>query len=189
MDTHIYLIRHAQAFWNISGKIWYLWAEDALTDTGKVQAEMLWKSLRKLLEETPHHIHLSQAHRTFETATHSGIINVGSQFSISPALNEIEMGKLIWQSTTETNRSIFQSVLWWSDIRFPGWESINDVKQRMIQFLSGLDSRVLHICVTHWAAISSVLSYIDPWVRSRPKNASITPISINNGKIKLISNP
>lgn len=188
MNTHIYLIRHAQAFWNISGKIWYIWEEDALTDTGKEQAKSLWISLGRLLEETPHHVYLSQARRTFQTATHAGIIHPGSEFSTSPALNEIDMGSLIWQTLTTTNHSIFQAVLWWDDTKFPGGESKNDVKQRMLWFLSSLNTRILHICVTHWAAISSILSHINPQENARPKNASITPLAINNGRIVLASN-
>jgi broad specificity phosphatase PhoE len=95
------------------------------------------------------------------------------------------MGSLCWQILTKENHRIFREVLSWSVEKFPSGESKNDVKNRILSYLIQLNPKTLHVCVTHGVAISAVLSHIDPSLTLRPKNGSITPLLLENGKLSL----
>lgn len=95
MEANILLIRHAQAHGNVSGKIGYEGIDDTLTELGIIQATALRSQLASILDNHEHSISLSEANRTFQTGSYGGIIDAGTSFVITPALNEIEMGSLI----------------------------------------------------------------------------------------------
>jgi broad specificity phosphatase PhoE len=94
MEANILLIRHAQAYGNVSGKIGYDGKDDTLTELGIRQAISLRSQLSRVLENREYSISLSEANRTLQTASYGGIIGSNTSFVITPALNEIDMGSL-----------------------------------------------------------------------------------------------
>jgi len=138
--TKLVLARHGETAWNVE-RIFRGRSEVELDDVGMRQAELLGKSLSDLKLDA---IYSSPVRRALDTA------NIVARYQkidvrVAQGLSDMHFGE--WQSLSEQEvRRRYPALLdeWHSTperIRMPGGESLEDVRNRSMQVVSGVVSK------------------------------------------------
>lgn len=138
--TRVYLVRHGQTAWNLE-EIFRGRADIPLDDTGRKEAHLAGEALR---EETIQAVYSSPLSRSMETAENiSKFHNLPVQ-ALDPIV-DISYGEWEGVSNQEVRRKypdLYQ--LWHHEphrVRFPGGESLDDVRSRTVGALEELVTR------------------------------------------------
>lgn len=137
-EMHIYLIRHGETDWNRRG-LYQGTTDVPLNRRGRLQAEALAESLAEVRFDAAYTSPLSRARET-AAAVLAG--REGVPLTVLPALREISYG--LWQGRGAEPRGRCNAGLEWRwrhapwTVRFPGGESLDDVRRRAGPVLEGL---------------------------------------------------
>lgn len=160
VSTELWLIRHASS--SLSGSHrWQGWADVGLSPEGKEQAKARREAKEIPLVET---VFVSSLRRCIETAR---IVMPGARLCSDDRLRTRRLGRWQGLTTTEIHR---EGGVWFHPFAEgspPGGESLEDVWNRVRQFLSECIERTgLQVVVTHGAIIGLILLKIgrDPLI-------------------------
>lgn len=129
--TELLLVRHGETEWN-AGKIFRGRADVNLNEKGVVQAKLLGEYLKKSRLDAVYSSPLQRAVHTAEKISKLHSLDV----RIEPALIDLDYGE--WQgiSLDEVKKIYKNLYIKWEKtpekVRFPGGESLDDVKSRTI---------------------------------------------------------
>ena len=139
MATRVYLVRHGQTAWNV-GEIFRGRADIPLDETGKKEVHLAGEALK---DETIHGVYSSPLSRSMETAENIAKFH---NIPVTPldAIIDISYGE--WEG--RENQEVKQNYpelhrLWHREphkIKFPGGESLDEVRSRI---LAGLEELLL----------------------------------------------
>lgn len=186
--TTIYLVRHAQTRWNVTGR--YMgWIDEDLSEEGIWQAEQLSRRLKSQNIDSVYSSPLKRAYRTAQiTAAHHSL-----QVSPLPGLGEIRIGT--WEGLTrEEVRAQFPDIwqAWRRDpstVQMPEGENMAQVRERAVPTFQDIietnrGSKVL--LVTHEVIVKLLVTFcLDVgtgiYRRFEVANASLSIIQILDG--------
>ncbi len=134
------LVRHGQTRWN-TGEVFRGRADIELDATGIRQAELLAEHLKERPVEAVYSSPLQRALRTAEIAAapHGGLVQ------IAPQLIDMDFGKWEGMSASEVRRRYPELYALWMEhpdrVKFPGGETLADVRKRAASFVQTLPAR------------------------------------------------
>ncbi len=183
-DARVYLIRHGEAMNNIQANTIAGQALDApLTDQGIQQARDLGLSLRRI-GLIPDAVYTSTARRAIETG-HFALAGMGLN------ADRIEDERLLEQHTGDWTGSVATEIFTESqvaeieklgkDFRSPNGESMNDVGERMFDWLTTASEQSdgIVFAFTHGGAIRALASYLEDWTHERTYNTRPDHVSLS----------
>ena len=132
----IFLFRHGQTTYN-RDKIFTGWREAELTEEGIKECEEIAEALKDVRPTKAYVSDQKRAQRTLSIVLGNRKERV--QIIIDPRLKERDYGELNGKSKVETEKSYPDKYPLWHrsyDVPPPGGESIKDVEQRVLSFLS-----------------------------------------------------
>lgn len=191
--TRLFLIRHAENEYTVSGKLAGWIPEVHLNEAGKVQAEILSDYFKSV---DIHHIYSSPLVRALETARPIAAahdIRVVRCNSIA----EVRYGK--WQGKS---LKVLRRQKLWDQIQrkpsicsFPDGESIMSVQNRAVEVVKEISDRHTNECVllvSHADVIKMILAYylglaLDLYQRLVINTASISEIMISENDVRIVS--
>ena len=200
----VLLARHCQTTMNIRPELVGGRSNDAsLTPKGISQAEQLGKWLFAN-QVAPKDVYTYTALRTQQTARVALAAMGIDEMPITktPDILELSQGEAegIPRDEVYTNRVLQAIKEQGKDFKQPGGESMNDVGQRMIDWLNTLpQEEAIHLTVTHGGSIKYLASLIYGWrhsttYRQQIDNGSITVVTRNlstpsNWQVNLLNHP
>ncbi len=138
MTTTVYLIRHGETDWNVSGR-WQGHADVPLNDIGRKQAELLAQRLQNE-GVVFHSIYSSDLARAYQTAWQLGAA-VKVPVQLLPALREIDLG--YWSGLTRDEVRAQYPVEYalleqGQDIPRGGAETLSALRKRVVEAVSAI---------------------------------------------------
>jgi broad specificity phosphatase PhoE len=179
--TELYLIRHAEATNNVSNLIAGQSPELPLTDNGFDQAEYLG---RVLLERglIPDQVFSSPAVRAKQTGK-TALRAMGLELDIVEDDRLLEQGTGDWTGrvATEifTDETLGEIGRLGKEFKSPGGESMNEVGQRMYDWMTGVKTEGRVFAFTHGGPIRCLPSHMYDWpheqtYQTQPGNTSVS---------------
>jgi probable phosphoglycerate mutase len=188
------LIRHGESTWNAEGR--YQGRLDApLSERGKAQARALAEHLVKAEDVRPRAIAsspLSRARDTAEATAH--LLRVG--VAVDADLVEISHGQWEGLLKTEIAERWPEMLGAWrtapETVRFPGGESLADVKRRWHEFLTRVNRWasplmiVTHDVIVRLAVLDARGEPLSAFNSLTSENAAITELDYHSGQLSIV---
>ena len=151
MTVCLWLVRHGSTD-STDARRFLGWKDEPLNVNGVRQAEELRKSLRDQSFQSVWSSDLERAVRTAESIT--------QEVHIDPRLREVDVGLLEGKTWEECDPFTQEGLLRFEGFRFPGGESVDELRARVEDVLGEIDEPGDHLVVTHGGVIRLLLRRI-----------------------------
>lgn len=195
MDTtKVFLVRHAQTRWNVTGR--YMgWIDEGLSDEGLWQAEQLSRRLKNWSIDSAYSSPLKRAYETAQIIAKPHALQVCTMHE----LGEIRIG--YWEGMYRDDVKSQYPEIWqaWrsdpSTVQMPNGENMSQVQERAVAaFQDIIGANIGHqvLIVTHEVIVKLLIAYcldinISMYRRFEIANASLTIVQLIGNRYHLSS--